>query len=86
MEDVAKTIRALLVEKLGIVYTQITPEANFIKDLGVDSLDHAELVMEMEQKFDIKIPDEDAEKLITIQDVIDYVSSKISNAGQAVGI
>ena len=78
MEDLAKSIRLILVEKLGIVPTQITSDANFVKDLGVDSLDYAELIMEFEQKFGIKIPDHDAEKLATVQDAIDYIGSKVT--------
>ena len=77
MEDLAKSIRLILVEKLGIVPTQITSDANFVKDLGVDSLDYAELIMEFEQKFGIKIPDQDAEKLATVQDAVDYIGSKV---------
>ena len=80
MEEVARTIHNILEDKLGIVSTQVTSDANFVKDLGVDSLDYAELVMEFEQKFKIKIPDQDAEKLLTVQDAVDYIENKIDTS------
>ena len=57
--------------------SQITPDASFVKDLGIDSLDYAELVMEFEQNFDIKIPDDDAEKMQTIGEAVTYIQSKL---------
>lgn len=78
MKSSSEKIAEILVEKMGIARTEITPDANFIKDLGIDSLDYAELVMEFEQVFDIKIPDSDAEKLQTIKDAIDYIDNKTS--------
>jgi acyl carrier protein len=77
MQDVKHKINAILIEKLGIPESQITSDASFVKDLGIDSLDYAELVMEFEQTFDIKIPDDDAEKMQTIGQAIDYIESKI---------
>ena len=77
MSEVQSKVRDILVEKLGIPETEITPDANFIKDLGIDSLDYAELVMEFEQTFNIKIPDSDAENLATIRDAVDYIGSKL---------
>ena len=77
MSEVQSKVREILVEKLGIPETEITPEANFIKDLGIDSLDYAELVMEFEQTFNIKIPDSDAESLTTIRDAVSYIDSKL---------
>ena len=77
MSEVQSKVRDILVEKLGIPETEITPDANFIKDLGIDSLDYAELVMEFEQTFNIKIPDSDAESLTTIRDAVDYIGSKL---------
>jgi acyl carrier protein len=71
-------ITQILVDKLGIANTEVTPEANFIKDLGIDSLDYAELVMEFEQSFDIRIPDEDAEQLQTINQAVNYIEKKIT--------
>lgn len=77
MEDIAKKVEDILVNKLGIAATEVTPDANLIKDLGIDSLDYAELVMEFEQTFDIRIPDSDAELLSTVSQAVDYISSKI---------
>jgi len=77
MQDVQKKIASILIEKLGIPESEITPDASFVKDLGIDSLDYAELVMEFEQVFDIKIPDDDAEKMQTIGDAVNYIHSKL---------
>jgi acyl carrier protein len=77
MQDVQKKISAILIEKLGINESEITPDASFVKDLGIDSLDYAELVMEFEQTFDIKIPDDDAEKMQTIGQAVTYIQSKL---------
>ncbi len=77
MEDISKVVTRILVEKLGILETEVTPDANFIKDLGIDSLDYAELVMEFEQNFDIRIPDDDAEQLQTINQAVQYIDGKL---------
>ena len=77
MQDVKHKINAILIEKLGIPESQITSDASFVKDLGIDSLDYAELVMEFEQTFDVKIPDDDAEKMQTIGQAVSYIESKI---------
>jgi acyl carrier protein len=77
MSEVQSKVKEILVDKLGIPETEITPDANFIKDLGIDSLDYAELVMEFEQTFDIKIPDSDAESLTTIKDAVVYIEGKL---------
>jgi acyl carrier protein len=77
MQDVEKKVTAILIEKLGVPDSQITPDASFVKDLGIDSLDYAELVMEFEQTFDIKIPDDDAEKMQTIGQAVEYIQSKL---------
>ncbi len=77
--QIQEQITQILVDKLGIAETEVTPEANFIKDLGIDSLDYAELVMEFEQTFNIRIPDEDAEKLQTINQAIDYIGKKVNS-------
>ncbi len=77
MPNIQKKITSILIEKLGIPESEITPDANFVKDLGIDSLDYAELVMEFEQTFDIKIPDDDAEKLQTISQAVKYIESKL---------
>lgn len=77
MQDVQKRITAILIDKLGINESEITPDASFVKDLGIDSLDYAELVMEFEQTFDIKIPDDDAEKMQTIGQAVAYIQGKL---------
>jgi len=79
MKNTTETITEILVDKLGISSTEVTPDANFIKDLGIDSLDYAELVMEFEQVFDIKIPDTDAENFETVKDAVGYIDSKRSS-------
>jgi len=70
-------IREIIVEQLGVDESQITPSASFIDDLGADSLDTVELVMAFEEEFDIEIPDEDAEKIRTVQDVINYLNAHL---------
>lgn len=77
MQDVQKRVNAILIDKLGIPESEITPDASFVRDLGIDSLDYAELVMEFEQTFDIKIPDDDAEKMQTIGQAVSYIQSKV---------
>jgi len=69
-------VTAIIVEQLGVTKEELTPGASFIDDLGADSLDIVELVMAMEEEFDIEIPDDDAEKIQTIGDVIRYVKEK----------
>ncbi|HKP96391.1 MAG TPA: acyl carrier protein [Fibrobacteria bacterium] len=75
-EDIHQKITKVIVEKLGVSEDQVKPEAAFIDDLGADSLDQVELVMALEDEFDIEIPDEEAEKLKKVSDVITYVTSK----------
>ncbi len=77
MQDIPKKVTEILVEKLGISQSEITPDANFVKDLGIDSLDYAEIVMEFEQTFDIRIPDDDAEKLQTFGQAVKYIREKL---------
>ncbi|HMI66381.1 MAG TPA: acyl carrier protein [Cyclobacteriaceae bacterium] len=76
MQEIQKKITDILIQKFGIVESEITPDANLVKDLGIDSLDYAELVMDFEQTFDIKISDEDAEKMQTIGQAVKYIDSK----------
>jgi acyl carrier protein len=76
-EEIQKKINAVIVEKLGVKEDQIKPEAGFVEDLGADSLDQVELVMALEDEFDLEIPDEDAEKLKTVAAVMEYVQSKV---------
>lgn len=75
--NIQNKITQILVDKLGIAETEVTTDANFVKDLGIDSLDYAELVMEFEQTFDIRIPDEDAEQLQTINQAVNYIDKKM---------
>jgi len=70
-------VQEIVAEKLGIEKSKITMEASFIDDLGADSLDTVELIMKMEEDFGIEIPDEDAEKLKTVGDVVNYLDSKL---------
>jgi acyl carrier protein len=69
-------VRDLVVEQLGVAPEEVKPEARFIEDLGADSLDTVELVMAFEDKFGVEIPDEDAEKMITVGAAVDYLKSK----------
>ncbi|RKZ32471.1 acyl carrier protein [bacterium] len=71
-------VKELIVEKLGVSEDQIKPEAHFIDDLGADSLDTVELVMALEENFDIEIPDEEAEKLTTVGSAIKFIEEKLS--------
>ena len=73
MSDTADRVQKIVVEHLGVEADKVTQEASFIDDLGADSLDIVELVMLIEKDFDIEIPDEDAEKIATVQDAIDYI-------------
>ena len=68
-------IKEIIVEQLGVEAEQVLPEASFVNDLGADSLDTVELIMAFEEEFGVEIPDEEAEKIKTVQDVIDYVES-----------
>ncbi len=78
MADVSAKVKEIIVNKLGVDEGQITPEASFTNDLGADSLDTVELVMEFEKAFNLQIPDEDAEKIGTVGDAIKYLSGKVS--------
>jgi acyl carrier protein len=78
MADVEKKVKEIIVSKLGVDEAQITPEASFTNDLGADSLDTVELVMEFEKAFNVQIPDEDAEKISTVGDAINYLKTKAS--------
>ncbi len=76
MADVAGKVKEIVVEQLGVTPEQVTPEASFIEDMGADSLDTVELVMALEEEFDIQIPDEEAEKITTVQQAVDYITNK----------
>ncbi|MDE0806783.1 MAG: acyl carrier protein [Longimicrobiales bacterium] len=73
-DDVASKVKGIIIEELGVDPEKVTDVASFVDDLGADSLDTVELVMAFEEEFDIEIPDEDAEKMRTVADVIGYVS------------
>ena len=75
-ENTESRVTAIIVEKLGVDESEVTREASFTNDLGADSLDTVELIMEFEKEFDITIPDEDAEQIATVGDAVDYVSEK----------
>jgi len=83
MENISEKVTKILTEKLGIAESEVTPDANFIKDLGIDSLDYAEIVMEFEQTFNIRIPDTDAEKLQTMKQAVLYIEEQLSKPQQA---
>jgi len=72
-KEITEKVKQIIAEQLGVEEAEVTPSASFIDDLGADSLDTVELVMALEENFDIEIPDEDAEKIRTVQDAIDYI-------------
>jgi acyl carrier protein len=72
--SVESKVKEIIVEQLGVDASQVTPEASFVDDLGADSLDTVELVMALEEKFDLEIPDEDAEKITSVGDAIEYLN------------
>lgn len=74
MSDIAKRVKEIVAEQLGVEESQVVAEASFMDDLGADSLDTVELVMALEEEFDLEIPDEDAEKIQTVNDAIEYIT------------
>ncbi|HRY31478.1 MAG TPA: acyl carrier protein [Bacteroidales bacterium] len=75
MSDIAARVKAIIVDKLGVDENEVTPEASFTNDLGADSLDTVELIMEFEKEFNIAIPDDQAEKIGTVGDAISYIEN-----------
>ncbi|HNZ72393.1 MAG TPA: acyl carrier protein [Prolixibacteraceae bacterium] len=75
MSDIASKVKAIIVDKLGVDESEVTPEASFTNDLGADSLDTVELIMEFEKEFDMAIPDDQAEKISTVGDAIQYIEN-----------
>ena len=73
MSEIESEVKAIIVDKLGVDEKEVTPDANFTNDLGADSLDTVELIMEFEKKFGISIPDDQAEKIATVGDAIKYI-------------
>ena len=76
-EEVFEKVKGIIVNQLGVPEANVTLEASFIDDLGADSLDIVELVMALEEEFDMEIPDEDAEKVVTVGDVVDYIKENV---------
>ncbi len=77
-QDVESKVKAIIVDKLGVDESEVVHEANFTNDLGADSLDTVELIMEFEKEFDISIPDEDAENIATVGNAVEYLQEKVS--------
>ncbi len=75
-EEIAERVKSIIVDQLGVSMEEVTLEASFIEDLGADSLDIVELIMALEEEYDMEIPDEDAEKIQTVGDVTSYIQSK----------
>jgi acyl carrier protein len=78
MATVAERVTKIIVDKLGVEEKEVAKEANFINDLGADSLDTVELIMEFEKEFDVSIPDEQAEKITTVGQAIDYLEAQVN--------
>ena len=75
MSEIATKVKSIITDKLGVEESQGTPEASFTNDLGADSLDTVELIMELEKEFDLSIPDEEAEKIVTVGDAIAFIEN-----------
>jgi len=75
--SIAEKVTRIIVDKLGVDESEVTPEASFTNDLGADSLDTVELIMEFEKEFDISIPDESAEKILTVGDAVTFLESQL---------
>jgi acyl carrier protein len=76
-KPIDQRVKDIIVEQLGVKPEQVTPEAKFIEDLGADSLDTVELVMALEEEFECEIPDEEAEKITTVQQAVDYIKAHV---------
>jgi acyl carrier protein len=79
--DIEVEVKKIIEEKLGVNTEQVKAEASFIDDLGADSLDQVELVMDFEDKFEVDIPDEDAEKMRTVGEAVDYLKGRLAEQG-----
>ena len=77
MASVVDKVKKIICEQLDVAEADVVPEASFVDDLGADSLDQVELIMAMEEEFDVSIPDEDAEKIVTVQDAINYIEKAL---------
>ncbi len=78
MSDIAGKVQAIIVDKMGVDESEVTAEASFTNDLGADSLDTVELIMEFEKEFDISIPDDKAEAISTVGDAISYIEAELN--------
>lgn len=76
-EEIFEKVKAIIVEQLGVAEASVEMESSFIDDLGADSLDIVELVMALEEEFDLEIPDSDAEKVVTVGDVVEYIKENV---------
>lgn len=76
-QDIESKVKSIIVDKLGVDEEEVTNDANFTNDLGADSLDTVELIMEFEKEFDISIPDEDAEEIATVGNAVDYLKDNV---------
>ena len=85
MSSVESQVKAIVAEQLGVKAEQVTSDASFVDDLGADSLDTVELVMALEEEFEITIPDEEAEKIKTVGQAIDYIEAKLKEKGAGGG-
>lgn len=77
ISNIEARVKKIIIEQLGVKEEQVTNESSFVEDLGADSLDTVELVMALEEEFELEIPDEDAEKITTVQQAIDYISAHL---------
>ena len=77
MSNIASKVKQLIVDKLGVEESEVTPEASFTQDLGADSLDTVELIMEFEKEFNISIPDDQAEKILTVGQAVEYLEANV---------
>jgi acyl carrier protein len=80
MSTVEERVKQIIVEQLGVKEEEVSPDASFVDDLGADSLDTVELVMALEEEFNCEIPDEEAEKITTVKQAIDYVSEHLESS------
>jgi acyl carrier protein len=76
MSPIENKVKKIIIDQLDVTEEEVTPQASFVDDLGADSLDTVEMVMAFEEEFSIEIPDEDAEKIRTVQDAVDYIQKK----------
>lgn len=76
-DEIFDKVKGIIVEQLGVAESSVTLEASFIDDLGADSLDIVELIMALEEEFDMEIPDNDAEKIVTVNDVVEYIKENV---------